>query len=280
MTLLSHWASNTYSQTGEDGVLQEIVRRLGEGTKVSVEFGAGDGVSCSNTRNLWRHQGWKAVLIEADGDLYKRMVANLQEPVAANVTAKWAKVETSGSGSIDGILTTLGIQAVDFMSIDVDGDDYWIFAGMEARPRIVSIEFNKTIPVHLDVRPRGPGNRMGVGLLTIKRTAEQKGYRVIGATDANAWLVRTEDAGAFADIDVSLPALLPADRLMYLATDYDGRIVPMGTTAPPWGLMWPPSPTNFVMNQDGLLDVEDYEATGRILLDITRTLARIEGRLP
>jgi hypothetical protein len=42
-----NFEAKVYSQHGEDGILQEIFRRVGEGHKFSVEFGVGDGTECS-----------------------------------------------------------------------------------------------------------------------------------------------------------------------------------------------------------------------------------------
>jgi hypothetical protein len=275
MTALSDHASNVYSQSGEDGALAEIIRRLGVGQSTCVEFGAGDGLSCSNTARLWRHQEWRALLIEPADSLYPRLHSEAQP--FPQVRTMHRSVAPSGPGGIDDLLEQAGIEHVDYMSIDVDGDDWWIFSGMAARPRIISIEFNPTIPPHLDIRPRGPGFRMGVGALTMKRTAEERGYRIIGLTDANLWLVRTEDSHAFSDFQVDLRVLLPPDRFMYLATDYDGRMVPLGAQ-PPWGLAWPPSGTPFVPNQPNLLEVDAADPLDRWMRTVTGTLARIEGR--
>ena len=44
---------NIYSQSGEDGILEEIINRLGnKSDKVCCEFGASYGIHLSNTYNL------------------------------------------------------------------------------------------------------------------------------------------------------------------------------------------------------------------------------------
>ena len=54
--LLDH-AHDVHSQFGEDGVLAELLRRLGIERGWCCEFGAYDGVHLSNTR-LLLEQGW------------------------------------------------------------------------------------------------------------------------------------------------------------------------------------------------------------------------------
>ncbi|MES1975770.1 MAG: hypothetical protein V4472_25210 [Pseudomonadota bacterium] len=275
MTQLADYGSNRYSQSGEDGVLTEIWRRLGMGGKVCVEFGAGDGVSCSNTASLRLEQGWKAVLIEADPIKAKRCAEQVALPSVAIERA----VTTSGPDSIDALLAEHGVTSVDFMSVDVDGMDIWIVTEMASRPRVLCVEFNKTIPAHIEIRPNRMDNRFGVSAATLRRALEQRGYTLIGITDTNCWFVQTADTHHFEDLDTDLAHLLPPEQFMYLATDYLGHAVPLGPT-PPWGLRWPPSNTEFVANQSGLLNVDIADSMERWmqwileqLVDLRRAIA-------
>ena len=71
MLPLIQFEKNVTSQNGEDGVLSEIFRRLGEKKKHCVEFGAWDGKFLSNTWSLWAEHGWKALLIEGCPEKFK-----------------------------------------------------------------------------------------------------------------------------------------------------------------------------------------------------------------
>src|SRR5687768_9641730 len=73
---LTDFSSNTYSQFGEDGILAEILKRLQIERGVCVEFGAWDGIHHANTARLWKDLGWRAVLIEADGERVKTLQEN------------------------------------------------------------------------------------------------------------------------------------------------------------------------------------------------------------
>lgn len=53
-----------YSQADEDGMIQEIFRRIGVSSKVFVEFGVGDG-NVNNTLYLML-SGWRGLWIEAN----------------------------------------------------------------------------------------------------------------------------------------------------------------------------------------------------------------------
>ena len=55
-----------YSQNGEDGIIKELIKRLNLKELEVCEFGAMDGIHLSNTFNLIKNHGAKAVLIEGD----------------------------------------------------------------------------------------------------------------------------------------------------------------------------------------------------------------------
>ena len=73
---LVDFAYNNFSQNGEDGIIQEIIKRIGlQKSKENwcVEFGAWDGIHLSNTFNLVQ-QGWNAVYIEGNKSRYKDLI--------------------------------------------------------------------------------------------------------------------------------------------------------------------------------------------------------------
>lgn len=72
---------NTYSQTGEDGVIDKILEILPQNDKWCVEFGAWDGKHLSNTRNLIEQKDYSAILIEGD----KKKFAVLQKNYSSNL---------------------------------------------------------------------------------------------------------------------------------------------------------------------------------------------------
>lgn len=55
---------NDFSQNGEDGIIEELFRRIGIEAKTCCEFGAWDGIYLSNCRRLI-DQGWQTLFIEA-----------------------------------------------------------------------------------------------------------------------------------------------------------------------------------------------------------------------
>ena len=68
-----------YSQYGEDGVVEEILKRIKKKFKLDgwcCEFGAWDGIHFSNTCYFIKKLNYKAILIEGDFDKTKELELN------------------------------------------------------------------------------------------------------------------------------------------------------------------------------------------------------------
>ncbi len=224
-TNLIQFAKNKYSQFGEDGMLEHLLQRLGISTGFCVEFGAGDGISCSNTKAL-RDAGWDSILIEADKKLFERIDQSTCPCIIRE------KVTPAGNASIDSILQRWAFEKpVDFMSIDVDGDDYYIFEQMQTRPKIVCIEFNCSVPPHLALVGE-QGGCFGASARALQLLAEKKGYFLIGITTTNAFFIDNQFREHFftkravietCDYVNDLPTLMQDRTFAYVVTDYKGR---------------------------------------------------------
>lgn len=220
--LLESYGSNSTSQFGEDGMIAHVLETLGVEKGLCVEFGASDGIFCSNTWLLRQH-GWASVLVEAD----RRLAAKLKRQVTddeQDAHVVHALVAPTGPKCIDEILATNGFQGrtVDLMSIDVDGDDFYIFRGMQTRPRLVVIEFNCSVPAHLALVGK-LGGRFGASLRAMDQMAQTKDYRLIGCSLTNAFFVRGEDADSFQEYEGRVDALFAERTFATVVSDYDGR---------------------------------------------------------
>src|SRR5215467_5741643 len=61
---LLRYGFKMYSQNDEDGIIQEIFRRIGTTTRTFVEFGVEAGVECNSAKLLV--EGWRGLWIEAN----------------------------------------------------------------------------------------------------------------------------------------------------------------------------------------------------------------------
>lgn len=137
---LTDTAYNTYSQFGEDGVLQAIFSVIRAENEWCFECGAADGLFFSNTRRLIE-QGWKAVLVEADESAFARLHRNSS---GYGERIKFFNAKVCDGLRLETVLHRAGAPLdIDLVVIDVDGQDYFLWNSMfQYRPRVVVIEFD------------------------------------------------------------------------------------------------------------------------------------------
>jgi hypothetical protein len=186
-----------FSQNGEDGVLAEIFRRIGVGGGGFVEFGASDGAE-GNSAFLAQVLGWPGVLLEPGDEAYAALAHRYR--ASPRVRTVQAAVEP---GNVEALFAQTGVpEEPDLLSIDVDGNDYWIWQAIERhRARVVVVEYNGGLdPLEPRVMPYTPGFRWdhttgyGASLATLEALGAAKGYRLVHTELAgvNAFFVRED----------------------------------------------------------------------------------------
>ncbi len=229
MTRSADWLlafrDDVYSQTGEDGVIEKALEILPETDGWCAELGAWNGELFSNTCHLIESRGYRAVLIEGDGEKFAELERRHPGPrvVALHCTVGW--------GRSDGLDAVLGQTAIpedfDFLSLDVDGNDYHLWAAMTRyRPKLLCVEFNPTIPTEVEfVQPRHPRLQQGASLRSLVELGRSKGYELISVLPSNAILVRAEHFPLF-EIADNRPRILRQDlsRITHLFHGYDGTV--------------------------------------------------------
>jgi len=197
------YASDTYSQCGEDGIIERVFSIIGSGQKRCCEFGAWDGMHLSNTRALIE-KGWSAALIECEEIRFRRLKENTQQ--FPKVVAINARVDATAN-RLSAILKGFGAPPeLDFLSIDVDGLDYELFLSLDSiRPRLICVEVNAghhpesaaAIPRHV------AANNVGQPLRAFVSAGDSAGYRLICYT-SNAFFLRKDEGK-----ESELPTLSP-----------------------------------------------------------------------
>lgn len=147
---LDKYKKNFFSQNGEDGVIDEILIRLNLNSnkeKYCVEFGAWDGVHCSNTYHLVK-QGWHAVYIEGDIDRYQDLLVTAKNHQNIQPINEFVDPNLESDKSLDSILKKTAIPSnFELLSIDIDSWDLDIWESLSSyTPIIVVIEVNSGIP--------------------------------------------------------------------------------------------------------------------------------------
>jgi hypothetical protein len=186
-----------YSQNGEDGILQEILRRVGVTNKIFVEFGVESGIEC-NCARLAIEEGWSGLFLEADETFFRQLHQRYRERSAVRCVP--ARVT---SGNIESLLADAAIpREFDVLSIDIDGNDYWVWSAIESwRPRVVIIEYNAAFPPPRKwVMSENPEHRWdhtnyyGASLASLVALGRKKGYTLVAtdSTGVNSFFVRDD----------------------------------------------------------------------------------------
>lgn len=226
---LDSYRRSSYSQFGEDGIVAEILRRLGAQMSLDMwcaEFGAWDGVYLSNTCRLIRESGYNAVLIEGDPERVEELTRNFPQ---SHVRKICRFVDFEGANTLDAIFSGTEIpRFFDFLSIDVDGVDYHIFDSLKLyAPKVVCIEFNPTIPNAVDfVQAKDFKVKQGSSAKAIARLAREKGYALVAATACNLIFVDARYMHLVCPIEATLEDVNPqGNHPQYIFTGYDGTIL-------------------------------------------------------
>jgi len=191
---LNNTGFRVYSQFEEDGLLLYIFSLIGFESKKVVEMCCGGGVECMAT-NLIINHGFEGFLF--DGNSVNVANANAffkskQDCLlfTPHIQHAWITKE-----NVNELLINVGATGeVDLFSLDIDGNDYWIWQAIDAiQPRVCIFETQNVIPSDLSITiPYKPDfycwdkkgyeqDFRGVSLLAMTNLSKSKGYRLIGA---------------------------------------------------------------------------------------------------
>jgi hypothetical protein len=192
------------SQNSEDGILLALFQRAGVGSQRFVELGSGS--SGGNAALFAAEFGWTGLMVE--GDPGKAGMAARRYPHVQAISA-WITRET-----VNDLLTRHGLTGeVDLLSVDVDGNDYWIWEAITAcTSRVVVLEYNSMFgPSRAVTIPYDPTfNRrehrfcyFGASLAALTRLSASKGYRLVAVdpTGVNAFFLRNDLAPEIPAVD-------------------------------------------------------------------------------
>lgn len=226
--LLAH-ARNVTSQQGEDGIIEHVFSVLSPRSRYCVECGAWDGRTFSNTWNLIHRHGWAGLLIEGAPERFAALTAESATRGDVRCLNRW--VDLDGPNSLDALLAEADApSAIDLMSIDVDGIDYFLWESLSrCRPTLVIVEFNPTVPNDVRfVQARDRRVNQGCSLRALVELGDRKGYTLVCCTGWNAFFVVAEKAGALGVADNRIDTLykpLADGRIFH---GYDGTVHVVG----------------------------------------------------
>ena len=130
-----------FSQFEEDGKLLFTFAAMGISSGFFVDIGAADGIN-SNCANLALNFGWRGVFIDGNPDNVQRGKAFYsQHPDTWAYPPKFVHAMVTRE-SINDILRMADVpDNPDLMSVDIDGNDYWVWDAVDCIiPKVVIIE--------------------------------------------------------------------------------------------------------------------------------------------
>lgn len=193
MTDLTKFHKKVLSQQGQDGVLEEIFRVIGTTDKFFVEFGSSGRRDGQGNTPYLRDLGFTGLLMNAMESGYSTEKEEKDYDL---------KVEFVKASTVNSIFEKYGVPyEFDFLSIDIDGQDFHVWNVLNYRPRVVSVESNYSIFPDYDVVMKYDENyvwdasyRSGASILALQRLGENKGYDLVAYAGADCIFVRKDIA--------------------------------------------------------------------------------------
>ncbi|MEK6280175.1 MAG: hypothetical protein AABN95_07445 [Acidobacteriota bacterium] len=196
--LLKH-GFKVYSQHDEDGIIEEVFKRIGSTNRFFVEFGVGDGLENCTLYCLLKN--WHGVWIDGSATCVEAIENEfkfLTESGRLKVRYAFTTAE-----NIEQHFQELGVpEKFDLLSIDIDNNDYWVWKAIQRySPRVVAIEYNASFKQTVNcVIPYNPAriwnytNYFGASLKALEELGREKGYCLVGCnyTGVTAFFVRQD----------------------------------------------------------------------------------------
>jgi hypothetical protein len=193
---------SVFSQWGDDGIIQYLIHNVPIENDTFIEFGVEDYTE-ANTRFLLLNDNWRGLIMDASAENMARVRReNLywrHDLTAIN--------EFISKDNINQLISGAGFGGpIGLLSIDLDGNDYWIWETINViDPAIVIVEYNSVFGSKnaLSV-PYDPAFRRmnahwsylfwGCSLRALCVLAERKGYVFVGSNSNgnNAYFVKRE----------------------------------------------------------------------------------------
>jgi hypothetical protein len=189
---LAQTGYKVFSQFEEDGKILLIFSILGMNNKTFIEIGSDDGVN-SNSANLYFNFGWTGLFIDSNKTSIRRgekFFSRHPHPWYYKPKFICGKVTRE---NINEIIGKAGFKGeIGFLSVDIDGNDYWIWDALDiVSPMVVMIETHNEFGMNDIVVPYDPdycypGKHPvyhGASPVAMTKLAGRKDYRLVGAND-------------------------------------------------------------------------------------------------
>lgn len=199
---LSKFEFKVFSQWGEDGIIQFLIRQTKIPNKIFIEFGVEDYTEAT-TRFLLINDNWSGLVMD-----YSKSSINFikKDDIFWRYDLK-AVCSFITKDNINQLISeNIKERDIGVLAIDIDGNDYWIWRAIDVvAPRIVVCEYNGifgqehfiTVPYEENFnRSKKHYSNLywGASLPALCLLAEEKGYAFVGCNSNgnNAFFIRKD----------------------------------------------------------------------------------------
>lgn len=195
------------SQFGEDGIIEWLVQKSNVSENTFIEFGV-ESYTEANTRFLLENRNWRGLIIEADA--HKAALARGSDVRWRNTLEVASRFVTAEN--INDVISSAGFAGeIGILSIDIDGNDYWIWEAISCvSPAFVICEYNAVLgdlsPITVPYDSTFARDKkhysflyFGASIAALIYLAKKKGYTLLGSNSAgnNAVFVRDDRLAEF-----------------------------------------------------------------------------------
>jgi hypothetical protein len=210
------------SQWGQDGIVDWLIERarIPAALHSFIEFGV-ESYRVSNTRFLLQTRNWRGLIMDSGSEVLPSVKADGLY-WKHDLTVKQAFITRE---NINDLMISAGFSGeIGLLSIDVDGNDYWVWEAITAVNPVVCIcEYNAVFgdlhPVSIPYDPNFDRAKahfshlyFGASIAALRSLAVRKGYRFVGTNLAanDAFFVREDYAQRFVDRSLHNIQALPS----------------------------------------------------------------------
>lgn len=191
-------ATNT-SYTGEQTVIEKLLRKIPKKNNICVDIAASDGMSQSNTLFLYE-KGWTGLAVECQSDNFAILASHYRRFPGVNLYR--GKVFPHNAVSL---LQACQIPTnFSFLNLDIDSYDYFVLDQILSvyRPQLICAEINENVPPPIRFSVKYASDQawagdhfFGQSLSQLEMLCKKYKYSLVELCYNNAFLVPSELRG-------------------------------------------------------------------------------------
>lgn len=226
---LNDFGLKVFSQSDEDGITLEILRRLRINAGTAIEIGSGDGTE--NNSLVLLASGWKCAWVD--------LVTPAFDPEINRSRLRFVRKRISIE-NFDEILESIGMDwchQVNLLSVDVDGMEGYLtveFLKRGITPDLLIVEINRVYPPPIVYKQPYDGDyawdhsiNCGWSLQAFVDELGSFGYKLVacnGHTGVNAFFVREDHAALFPEVPENAREVFIGRGMKHLKSAYHGLV--------------------------------------------------------